>query len=353
MPCLYAAAGTEDATGPDLPRRPARRGRDRRRRHRLPGGRGGRQRADRLPLDRRPRLLGRPAAAGPRPRPARARRARPAAGAPPARRRRRRRGRVRRVAEFVPGRGRAERVPGASATSGPGHVGTVADERVDPIDITATLVDLAVRGHLLITELPRASEFARDRLGAHPAGTGSDGLRPFEQALLDGIAPDGEPVRVSEIGGRVSGSRSARSRTRSTTRSWPTAGTSAGPTRPATAGPSSRSAALVVAVVVTVAAGRVHDLRPDRAGADRAGPRPGLRRAGDAGPDAEGRRPARRPGRAALGPAEPARPTRCRPAASSRSCRRCCRTRSCSAGRALARRPRGDRHRRRPRLRRT
>ena len=37
----------------------------------------------------------------------------------------------------------------------PGHVGTVADERVDPIDITATLIDLAVHGHLRITELPR------------------------------------------------------------------------------------------------------------------------------------------------------------------------------------------------------
>src|SRR5690606_27213808 len=35
----------------------------------------------------------------------------------------------------------------------PGHVGTVADERVDPDDVTATLVDLAVRGHLRIVEL--------------------------------------------------------------------------------------------------------------------------------------------------------------------------------------------------------
>ena len=35
----------------------------------------------------------------------------------------------------------------------PGLVGTVADERVDPIDVTATLIDLAVRGHLRITEL--------------------------------------------------------------------------------------------------------------------------------------------------------------------------------------------------------
>ena len=110
-------------------------------------------------------------------------------------------GEIARVGEFVPvGPGQSEfRVVGDVR---PGHVGTVADERVDPIDITATLVDLAVRGHLLITELPRASEFARTDWTLTRIGAGA-GLRPFEQRLLEGIAPDGEPVRVSEIGGRV------------------------------------------------------------------------------------------------------------------------------------------------------
>ncbi len=106
-----------------------------------------------------------------------------------------------RVGEFVPvGPGQSEfRVVGDVR---PGHVGTVADERVDPIDVTATLVDLAVRGHLLITELPRSSEFGRTDWTLTRTGDGT-GLRPFEQALLDGLAPAGEPVRVSEIGSRV------------------------------------------------------------------------------------------------------------------------------------------------------
>lgn len=109
-------------------------------------------------------------------------------------------GEAARVGEFAPvGPGQSEfRVVGDVR---PGHVGTVADERVDPIDVTATLVDLAVRGHLLITELPR-SGFARTDWTLTRIGDGS-GLRPFEQRLLDGIAPDGEPVRVSEVGGRV------------------------------------------------------------------------------------------------------------------------------------------------------
>ena len=110
-------------------------------------------------------------------------------------------GEAAKVGEFVPvGPGQSEfRVVGDVR---PGHVGTVADERVDPIDVTATLVDLAVRGHLLITELPRASAFSRADWTLTRTGDGS-GLRPFEQRLLDGIAPDGQPVRVSEIGGRV------------------------------------------------------------------------------------------------------------------------------------------------------
>ena len=67
-------------------------------------------------------------------------------------------GQISKAGEFVPtAAGQSEfRVVGDVR---PGHIGTVADERVDPIDVTATLVDLAVRGHLLIVELkPRSSK---------------------------------------------------------------------------------------------------------------------------------------------------------------------------------------------------
>jgi hypothetical protein len=107
-----------------------------------------------------------------------------------------------RVAEFAPvGEGQSEfRVVDDIR---PGHVGTVADERVDPIDITATLLDLAVRGHLLITELPRTHEFAPTEWELSRQSASANDLRPFERALLDGIASSG-PVRVSELPGRVS-----------------------------------------------------------------------------------------------------------------------------------------------------
>lgn len=86
----------------------------------------------------------------------------------------------------------------------PGHIGTVADERVDPIDVTATLLDLAVRGWLRIVELPRE--------GAHKPldwtferTTGGEGeLRPFELHLLDAVVPaDGPAAVVSTISAAV------------------------------------------------------------------------------------------------------------------------------------------------------
>ena len=110
-------------------------------------------------------------------------------------------GQVAKPGEFVPtGAGQSEfRVVGEVR---PGHVGTVADERVDPIDVTATLVDLAVRGHLVIVELPRETEFARTDWELRRR-TGPDALLPFEAQLLDGVAPTGASVRVSELSGRV------------------------------------------------------------------------------------------------------------------------------------------------------
>lgn len=111
-------------------------------------------------------------------------------------------GQVGKVGEFVPtGAGQSEfRVVDDIR---PGHVGTVADERVDPIDVTATLVDLAVRGHLVIIELPRETEFGKTDWEIRRVEQTSDGLRPFEQQLLDGIAPPGGSVLVSELSSRV------------------------------------------------------------------------------------------------------------------------------------------------------
>lgn len=85
----------------------------------------------------------------------------------------------------------------------PGAVGTLADERVDPIDVTATILDLAVRGNLRITELPKdsthaATDWAFSRLD------GDTDLAAYEHTLRDAIAPvQGEPVRLSNLKGSI------------------------------------------------------------------------------------------------------------------------------------------------------
>jgi len=85
----------------------------------------------------------------------------------------------------------------------PGEVGTVVDERVDPIDVTATLLDLSVRGHLLITELASgAAHAATDWTFSRRAS--DDPLLTYEHTLLDAVAPvQGDAVKVSNLAGSV------------------------------------------------------------------------------------------------------------------------------------------------------
>ncbi|MCB0910446.1 MAG: DUF2207 domain-containing protein [Propionibacteriaceae bacterium] len=106
------------------------------------------------------------------------------------------------VAEFAPiGPGQSEfRVLDGVR---PGEVGTLVDERVDPIDVTATLLDLAVRGHLRITELPLESAHATSDW-TFARRQGADTLLDYEHTLLDAVAPvQGDPVQVSNLAGSV------------------------------------------------------------------------------------------------------------------------------------------------------
>lgn len=85
----------------------------------------------------------------------------------------------------------------------PGLVGTLTDETVDPVDITATILDLATRGHLRITELEPSDAYAPLdwRITRRPGGQGE--LAPYEQILIDAIDPEqGQLVsRIDAISG--------------------------------------------------------------------------------------------------------------------------------------------------------
>jgi len=82
----------------------------------------------------------------------------------------------------------------------PGQIGTLLDEQANVLDVTATIVDLAVRGHLRIEELERPHWFSpRDWRLVRLAPPPGEELLPFEQELLSGLFQSGEQVRLSEL----------------------------------------------------------------------------------------------------------------------------------------------------------
>jgi hypothetical protein len=69
----------------------------------------------------------------------------------------------------------------------PGQVGTLIDEEANALDVSATIVDLAVRGHLRITEIPKQGWFGKPDWLLTRLDPEDERLLPYEQALLDGL----------------------------------------------------------------------------------------------------------------------------------------------------------------------
>jgi hypothetical protein len=85
----------------------------------------------------------------------------------------------------------------------PGAIGTLADERVDPVDVTAAILDLAIRGHVLITELPRESDHAPTDWSFTRRDSDAP-LAEYERTLLNAIAPvQGDAVKLSNLPGSL------------------------------------------------------------------------------------------------------------------------------------------------------
>lgn len=83
----------------------------------------------------------------------------------------------------------------------PGMVGTVVDEQANVVDVTATLVDLAVRGHLTIAKVEKDGWLAKDDwelTRTQPRGDVAP-LADYEQLLYDRVFADGSVVRLSDL----------------------------------------------------------------------------------------------------------------------------------------------------------
>ena len=81
----------------------------------------------------------------------------------------------------------------------PGLVGTLQDETANVLDVTATIVDLAVRGYIRIDELPRTSIFGkRDWQLVQLQAAGGE-LQRYERTLFDALFSGRNVVRLSEL----------------------------------------------------------------------------------------------------------------------------------------------------------
>jgi uncharacterized protein (TIGR04222 family) len=79
----------------------------------------------------------------------------------------------------------------------PGELGLLLDESADTKDVTATIVDLAVRGYLTIAEAPGKGDWTL----TWKAGAQAADLLPYEKTLLDGIFGGRTQVKLSELKG--------------------------------------------------------------------------------------------------------------------------------------------------------
>jgi len=82
----------------------------------------------------------------------------------------------------------------------PGAIGTLVDEQADPVDVTATLVDLAVRGYLRIEEVPRSNPAKKPKDWTLVSLRPADGeLLEFERTLLERVFAGRAAVTLSEL----------------------------------------------------------------------------------------------------------------------------------------------------------
>ena len=84
----------------------------------------------------------------------------------------------------------------------PAEVGLLMDERADTLDVTATIVDLAVRGHLKIKETKSGGIlglFKKEDYELERIEQPDDSLLPYEERLKTAIFDEGDVVQLSDL----------------------------------------------------------------------------------------------------------------------------------------------------------
>ncbi|MFG0275301.1 MAG: DUF2207 domain-containing protein, partial [Phycisphaerales bacterium] len=105
-------------------------------------------------------------------------------------------------------RGRDKGVPGpivvqyeAPEGMSPAEAGTLIDEHVHTHDVTATIVDLAIRGYLTIdaSEAPFKGDPEADEIHLHRSKKDRAALTDYEQRILEALFSDGDEVSLDDL----------------------------------------------------------------------------------------------------------------------------------------------------------
>ncbi len=81
----------------------------------------------------------------------------------------------------------------------PGEVGTLVGLRAHPLDVTATIVDLAVRKYLKIEEIDPKSHWLKKDWKLTKLKDADEKLKPYEQQLLNGLFKGRDDVLLSKL----------------------------------------------------------------------------------------------------------------------------------------------------------
>ena len=81
----------------------------------------------------------------------------------------------------------------------PAEIGVLVDESADTLDVTATIVDLAVRGYLTITEDPKEGLFGTRDWTLARKKPADGALLEYERTIQGGLFKDGDEVKLSAL----------------------------------------------------------------------------------------------------------------------------------------------------------
>ncbi len=81
----------------------------------------------------------------------------------------------------------------------PGELGTLMDEKADTLDVTATIIDLATRGFMTITEQKKTWIFGSTDYILSKTNKETNSLHAYENTLLTNIFSDGKDISIASL----------------------------------------------------------------------------------------------------------------------------------------------------------